>query len=173
MDFTAGQLRLLAYWGEIQSGVSQRVSTADLWSIVRDAAAAEGRPLSGVSAIDMNLLRSIAAEQQRTMRDLGALRPDQGLDASVIARDVSARPLAEQALAPQFLVRFEHDLIVEGELMTVWRTSTFDGALPPTSGDLRNALELDAQQMIENSSGGFGPDQTQHAGIGRMQISAV
>lgn len=166
MDFTPGQQKLLAYWGEIQSAVSQRVSTAALWETVRVAAAQEGRPLSGVGAIDMNLLRSIAAEQQRTMGVITAGRLDQTITADMIARDLSSRALADQNLAPRFLVRFQHDVIVDGQLQTLWRSSFFDGSLPSTKGDLLNALTQDAVAMSDD----YG---VTHAGVGQFQISAV
>lgn len=173
MELTPGQKLLLAYWGPIQSAVSERVSTADLWTRVRDSAASEGVVLRGVSALDMNRLRSIAASQRESMRTFQSSRVDQAITGRMIATDISARPLQDQALAPSWIVRFEQDLVVEGELQTVWRSDTFDGSLPATVGDLRAQLEVDAEQLLLGSSGGIGPDVAVHAGIGRVQISAV
>lgn len=166
MDFTPGQQLLLAYWGNIQSAVSQRASTQDLWSAVRDAAATEGVQLKGVSAIDMNLLRSIAAEQQRSMQTLASAPLSQAIDPSMIARDVSARDQAAQNLAPAWLVRFEHQVLVEGETVTQWRTSTFEGFLPATKADLLDQVGNDAIAMADD----YG---TTHVGVGAVQISAV
>jgi hypothetical protein len=166
MDFTPGQRKLLLYWGNIQQSVTARASTADLWAAVRSAAAAEGTPLSGVRIQDMNGLRSIAASMARSQRDLAALRPDSVITGAMIGRDLSSRPLTDQALAPRYLVRFEHDVLVDGQLQTVWRSSFFDGALPSTKGDLLNALEQDAVAMADD----YG---TTHVGVGRFQIAAV
>lgn len=166
MDFTPGQQQLLAYWGNIQSAVSQRASTQDLWTAVRDAAATEGVSLKGVSAIDMNLLRSIAAGQQRATQALSSAPMNQAIDPSMIARDVSARDQASQNLAPAWLVRFEHQVLIEGETVTQWRTSTFEGFLPGTKAGLLNIVNADAVAMADD----YG---ITHVGVGAVQISAV
>jgi len=166
MDFTTGQRKLLAYWGTIQSAVSQRVSTADLWAAVRDAADAEGVSLKGSTAIDMGRLRSIAGSMRNAQEQLQQGRPDQVITGSMIATDLSARPLQDQLLAPSWIVRFEHDVTVNGELQTLWRSSVFESSLPPTIGDLRSSVEADAVALADDY------DVT-HVGVGRMQISAV
>jgi len=166
MDFTESQRKLLTYWGTIVSAVNQRVSTAELWNMVRDVATREGVELKGVGAIDMGRLRSIAAGQRTAAENLGAARPGQVITGQMIGTDLSARSSQLQAMAPSWIVRFEHDVIVSGELTTVWRSSTFDGSLPPTIDDLRSAIEADAEAMAEDYD-------VSHAGIGRLQISAV
>ena len=166
MDLTSGQKQLLAYWGIIQAAVSQRASTAALWEAVRSDALAQGVTIQGVSAIDMGRLRSIVADQRNAMEAFGLLRPNEAITQSQIGTDISARDLAAQALAPTWLVRFEHDVVVEGELQTLWRTSTFEGSLPATAGSLRSAVEADAQALADDY------DVT-HAGVGRIQIVAV
>lgn len=166
MDFTKGQLTLLAYWGTIQASVAQRQSTAQLWDAVRSAAEIDGKPLSGVGAVDMNVLRSIAAEQRTALDNLNGARLDQAIDPTMIARDVSSRPLGEQNAAPSWLVRFEHDVIIDGQLTTLWRTSTFDGFLPATKANLLATVTSDAEALADD----YG---VTHAGVGRMFISAV
>lgn len=166
MDFTPGQLQLLAYWGTIQQAVSERASTADLWASVREVAAAEGVQFIGVSATDMSSLRGLAAGQRNAMETLQAAGPNQAIDATMIATDLSTRNQAAQNLAPSWLVRFEQDITVGGQLQTVWRTSTIDGFLPATKSDLLSQVTTDAQGMADD----YG---VTHVGIGRMQISAV
>lgn len=166
MDLTPGQTKLLAYWGNIQSAVSLRASTADLWTAVRDAATREGVGLEGVNAIDLGRLRSIAAGQRNAMESLARSRPGQTITGSMIATDLSARSLQAQLMAPQWIVRFEHDITISGELKTVWRSSVFDGSLPPTIDQLRQSVESDAAAMADD----YG---VTHAGVGRLQISAV
>ena len=166
MDYTPGQLKLLAYWGTIQSAVTQRSSTAELWASVRGAAQIDGVTLSGVSATDMNSLRATAAGMRNAATNLASARPNQGIDATMIAQDISARPLGAQNAAPAWLVRFEHDITVGGVLQTVWRTSTFEGVLPPTKNDLLNQVTNDALAMADD----YG---VTHVGVGSMQISAV
>lgn len=173
MDFTPGQRQLLAYWGPIQTAVAQRVSTADLWSIVRERAQAEGAALKGVSAIDMGVLRGIAAAQRNAMEAVQRGGADAVITADMIGRDISSRAQQDQNLAPKWLVRFEQDLNVGGQLVTVWRSSFFDQVLPGRTSELRQALEQDAEQMLANSSGGIDATTAVHLGIGRVQINAV
>jgi hypothetical protein len=173
MDLTPGQTKLLAYWGNIQSAVSQRASTADLWAAVRGAADAEGVSLAGISVTDMSGLRGLAAGQRNAMDNLQRTSPDQVITGTMIATDLSSRPLADQTLVPSWIVRFEHDVTIDGELVTVWRSSVFDGSLPPTVGDLRDAVNADAEAMATSGSGGLTAESVTHLGVGRMQISAV
>lgn len=166
MDFTPGQRQLLAYWGNIQQSVAARANTADLWAAVRAASPAEGVALKGVRITDMNTLRSIAASQQRSITGTSGLLPSQVLTGDVIGRDLSSRSPQDQLAAPRWIVRFEHDVTVEGQLLTLWRSSVFEGILPATKGDLQNQLEADAQALADD----YG---TTHIGIGRFSIAAV
>lgn len=166
MDFTEGQRKLLLYWGNIQQSVSARASTADLWANVKAAAAAEGTSLAGVRMTDMNRLRSVAAGMRSAMENLTAGRIDSVITSSMIATDLSARSAQDQLAAPKFIVRFEHDISVGGQLQTVWRSSVFEGFLPGAKGDLLSAVNQDAVALAEDY------DVT-HLGVGRVQISAV
>lgn len=173
MELTEGQKALLPYWGNIQSAVSQRIDTAGLWAAVRTAAEAEGVALRGVSATDMSGLRGLAASQRNAMDQLNSARPDQTITGSMIAQDLSSRGLADQAMAPSWIVRFEQDVTLGGQLSTVWRSSVFEGSLPPTLNDLRNQIDQDAEEMLASYEGGPGGSGAVHIGIGRLQISAV
>src|SRR5215831_7984622 len=164
MEFTPGQKTLLAFWGTIQAGVAQRAQTAELWASIRDAAQREGVTLGGASAIDLGRLRSIAAGQRNSMETIQRARSTDAIDSRMIAQDVSARPQAEQDLAPQFIVRFEHDITIDGQLQTLWRSSVFEGPLPASLSDLRSAIEADAEALAED----YG---VTHIGVGRIQIS--
>ncbi len=173
MDLTPGQKALLPFWGNIQSAVSQHVGTAELWAAVRDAAAAEGVELRGISATDMSALRGLAAGQRNASTNLLRAGPGDVITGPMISQDLSSRGLADQALAPSWIVRFEQDLNFSGELMTVWRSSVFEGSLPLTVNDLRNQLDQDAEQLLASSSGGIDATSAVHIGIGSIQISAV
>ncbi len=166
MELTPGQKKLLPWWGIIQAAVSQRVQTAEIWQLVRDAATREGVTLSGVSAADMSRMRAIPAAQRNAAENLQRSRPTDAITASMIAQDISARSAQDQILAPKWIARFEHDFTVEGELQALWRSSIFEGSLPASIGDLRNTLEADAEALAADY------DVT-HIGIGRIQIAAV
>jgi hypothetical protein len=165
-DFTPGATKLLAYWGNIQSSVGARASTASLWQDVRDAAAADNYNIAPANAIDMGQLRSIAVGNRTAMERLAALGSPGTITAEHIGTELFARSLAEQALAPIHLVRFEHNVMVDGELQTVWRTDRFEGDLPLTKDDLILQLNADAAALADEYS------QT-HVGIGAMSISAT
>lgn len=166
MNLTPGQKQLLPWWGNIQNAVSRRASTADLWATVREAAAAEGVILRGVSAIDMNSLRSIAGSQRRSLDELQRAAPDQTITSVMIGADLSSRGQQFQNLAPSWIVRFEHDVTIEGQLNTLWRSSVFEGQLPTTKGQLLDAVTADAEALAED----YG---VTHIGVGRMSIAAV
>lgn len=166
MSFTPGQRKLLAFWGSIQSSVTQRASTSELWNAVRAKAAAEGVELSGVRATDMNALRSIAADQRVKGDRLTAAPKSRAIDASMIGRDLSSRSVGDQLVAPRWIARFEHTIEVGGETQTLWRASVFESALPTTVGELGDQLEQDAQAMADDY------DQT-HVGVGRISLVAV
>jgi hypothetical protein len=166
MDFTPGQKQLVLYWGPIMQSVTERATTAEIWATVRAAAAAEGAPLTGVGIQDMNFMRGIANSQARSLRELGSALPSQVIESTMIGRDLSSRSLADQELARRWIVRFEHDVTIDGGLQTLWRSSVFEGILPNTKGDILNALEQDAQALAED----YG---VTHIGIGSFTIAAV
>ena len=166
MNFTPGQQKLLLYWGNIVNSVFERASTADLWANVRFVAQREGVDLSRVRMTDMNVLRSIAARQRTSQENLNAARPGSVITASMISTDLSSRSPQAQQLAPKSVVRFQHDITVDGQLQTIWRSSTIDGPVPTTVDDLRARVEQDAEAMADD----YG---VTHIGIGLMQLVAV
>ena len=166
MNFTQGQQKLLLYWGEIVSSVFQRASTAEVWDVVRNAATREGVDLSGVRLTDMNALRSIATRQRNSQSVLNSARPGTLLDASMIGTDVSARPADVQLMSQKYVLRFQHDVTIDGQLQTFWRSSTIDGSPGVTVDDLRQRAEQDAEALADD----YG---VTHVGIGLMQLVAV
>lgn len=166
MDLTPGQKALLPYWGTIQRAVSERASTADLWAAVKAVAQSEGIDLRGASGADMSRMRGIAAGQRNAMESLAASPLNTAITAGMIGTDLSARSLTAQNLTPSWIVRFEHDVTIDGQLTTFWRSSVFDGSLPPTVGQLRAQVEADAGQLADD----YG---VTHIGVGRIQIAAV
>lgn len=165
-DLTPGASKLLAWWGSVSAGVSQRLDTASMWDAVRNAAANEGVDLAGVSALDMNTLRSYAASQRTAMDNLTRAGDTGPIDASMIGQAPWSRDLNSQNLAPKWEVRYERNVIVDGEEQTLWSTSTFTGERPQSIEDMRAQLEQDAA----DNAGLYGQ---QHLSVGRIQITAV
>lgn len=164
-ELTPGMLKLTTYWGTIQSAVSQRASTADLWSAVKNAAAAEGFSIAGASGADMSRLRGIAAANRNAMETFSRSGAGLGITANMVGSELYARDPTTQALTPRFVVRFAHNVIENGAETTQWRASVFEGILPPTVGEMRAQLEIDGQFYAEDY------DQT-HVSIGDVAITA-
>jgi hypothetical protein len=165
-SFTPGASKLLAFWGDIQSAVNTRASTADLWQAVRDAATAQGFDLGGANAIDMGQLRSIAVANRVAMENLAKAGSPGTLDSTMFGAELYARDQASFNAAPLYLVRFEHNVLENGEPATLWRTDTFRGFLPPTKDDLMEQLNIDAQNL--------GDEYNQsHVSIGAVSINVA
>lgn len=173
MDLTPGMRALLPWWGTINAAVSQRLSTSDFYLYLRNAAAEQGLPLQGFSATDVSRLRGLAASQRTAGERFGRLRDDQTIGAESIASDISSRPEGAMAAAPQWLVRYQANILHDGEEQTMWVTNLFTGVLPPTKGDLRQQLHRDATRVIEDRNTTTLPVGAVLTGIGDVRIAAV
>jgi len=166
MDLTPSQRELMQYWGTIENAVSVRASTADLWTAVSAAAEAAGNPLTDVSAADMSVLRGAAARVRNAAEVLASVTQDTALNVTMIAEAPWSRPLAEQNAMPAWQVRFQMTTIEDGNEVTGWYTTLFEGALPDTTELLTAAVEEDGNAIAGSYDVGFG-------GIGSLQILAV
>lgn len=155
------------YYGVIASAAGERASAADLWALISAYEEQEGisRPAGLFQAV--NAMRSVAVASRNAGEALAAAPDSTVIDASMIAEAINSRPLAEQALAPSFTIRYEATVLVDGEEQTVWRSIIQRGALPLTKGDL---VDLVVGQFIDDSA-----DYGQLAlGLtGNLNISAV
>lgn len=154
------------YWGVVENAARNGLGTAEVWTAIREHASTLGRQTPGITAQDVSRLRGEAGGIIRAERTLGAARPDQSIGADMIAQPFFGRSLDVQNTLPIYQVRFQHELDVNGERQTLWRTVTFRGSRPPTVGQLADAVEQDAAELAES----YG--QT-HLGIGSMQLLAV
>ena len=166
MELTPGQHRLMALWGSIESAVSQRASTADLWSAAREASLAEGVPLTGVSATDMSGLRGMAAQMRNASEMLATAGAGASITGDMVAQTPWSRPLSEQNALGIWQVRYQHTVIEDGQPVTAWRTSIFEGGLPPTVEQLNQAVNEDALAVADSHG-------TSNVGISGLQILAV
>jgi hypothetical protein len=162
----ASSLRALSqFYGFILAGAAGGLTTHDLWSAVQNAAVEQtGSPLSGVSVMDMNVLRGLAGSQLEAARQFAAASDVQGITSTMWANEIDQRPWAERQANPQYLVRFEHSFLdAEGNVGTEWRTTVWED-LPMTKGDLLDQLQDDAEGMSEKYS-------TQTTGVGNVMIT--
>ncbi len=162
-DLSAGAQKLLAYWGNIQSAVASRASTAELWSTVQAAAAADNYSIAGATAIDMGQLRALAAGNRNAMEAFGRAGQDATITDTMLGSELYARFSTAANPEPQYFVRFEHLITENGQQTTVWRTDVFRGLLPPTKGQLLEQLNADAQGLADEYN-------QAHIGIGSVSI---
>lgn len=133
--------RGLLYWNEIQASVSQRASTAEVWTAIREAAAREGLDSPGISLQAVNELRSYGAQIRNAGERLMGEPAQNGLTGSHIAEAPWSRPMDERAASPMLQVRFELQMIRDGQLVSEWKTLVHSGRTPTTIADLQRIIE--------------------------------
>lgn len=146
-DLTPAETKAMAYWPQIEGSAARHDTTASLWASINAAAAELGLTSPGVSAIAVNRLRAMATGIQRRSDQLAALPNSKRLTSGLVSQAPWSRSLAEQRALPKFQARFQHTFTKNGDSVTEWRTSVWDGKLPRTIGQLRDAIDLDAQNM--------------------------
>lgn len=165
----------MAYWGTIQSAVTQRAGTADIWAAIKGAAAAEpgGGQLPTFQGV--NELRSVAAGMRNGADNFGAARATEessGLAQGITSGMVSLAPWSsgQQVLSTlaDYQVRFQALFTTPlGDAASVTLTALFpNGQLPSTVGDLVDALGSWAPSSGSMPVGTFD-------GIGDVSIVAV
>lgn len=138
------------YWGIIQAGVADRLSTAALWIKIAAYEAAQNisRPAQLFQWVTQ--ARSLAVTQRTASEIFQAAGPDAAIDATMIAQDYNARPYPQQNIAPLIRVRYEVNILTEEGPSTQWLTYVpAQGILPPTKGQLLD--EIDGQ-ILESST---------------------
>lgn len=165
-DLPPAAQKALAYWPQIEYAASAGLTTADMWGIIRDAAEELGLASPGVSAAGVSTLRGLAGGIQRAAQVLEASPGDRALTAQQFAQAPWSRPLAEQNAFPEYHVRYQHTVIIDGEETTVWRTSRFAGRYPSTVEELRQDVDEDAEQIADK----YGEE---HVGVAGLQLLAV
>jgi len=146
-DLTPEARKALAYWPQIELAAAERMTTADLWSTIQDAAEELGLSSPGVTLRGVSQLRSIATQIQASGRRLETLADAADLTGQHIAEAPWSRSMAEQNALGIYQVRYQHTTLTADGPETNWRTSVFYGQLPGTVGELRDAIEEDAGQL--------------------------
>lgn len=158
--------KLAAYWGLIQQGVSARMTTAQLWNTVKQAAQTENADLTGVRIFDMNNIRGLAASIRNQSQNFMNAPSNASIDNTMISQNINSRPLLDQNEVQIYQVRFEHLVTTGGEQSSVWRTIQYTMDMPTTKDALLADIEANAIALANNYNVG-------HAGIGQIQISSV
>lgn len=156
----------LAYWPQISRAAALGLTTADLWSDIREAAEDIGLASPGVTVQGVSQLRGMAAGIERTADRLARAADSRRLIGDFVATPPWARTPGERKAAAMFNVRFQHTVIRNGEEVTEWRTTKFSGRLPRTVGELRRLVEGDAVQLARKYP-------SEHVGVSGLQLFAV
>jgi len=158
--------KALALFGAIQGASYQHQTTAGVWQAMRSAAEQMGTDLSGVTLSDVNTLRSVAVGLRNASEEFDRAAADQALTPTMWAQNLNTRPLEERNAEQVWQVRFQHQVSIEGELQTVWRTLEYQGRLPATKAELLEDVGASAQWLADD----YGIEQV---GIGAIEISEV
>lgn len=165
-ELSNAAVKALAYWGVIEYAANNRFTTADLWNALRDEAERLGLSSPGVTVRGVAQLYGLAVANQSAARRLERQRDQFAVTANLIGHYPTERPLTEQNALGMWQVRFQHTTLTETGEFTEWRTVMFRGALPATVGDLRDAVEADANELAAD----YG---TEHVGIDSLQVLAL
>lgn len=166
-ELTPQERRAMQYWGPIESVTMAGGSTRDIWDRIRAQAEALGYDSPGISALDVNRLRSQAVANRNALAGLDQLGEDDLITGSQIGNAPWGRSLNQQNAVPMWQVKFEHIVTdSNGNEQTVWRTSTFTGTVPRTRRELELALEEDGENLA-------GEYEQEHVGVGAYNILAV
>jgi hypothetical protein len=166
MDLSPEGRAAMTYWAQIDAAVSDKLSTADLWSAIRDAADEMGLSSPGVTIRGVSEVRGIAAGRVRASDYLARLQPGMAITDRAWSEAPWSRPLGQQSALPIFHVRYQHTTLGPDGETTTWRTSVLNGALPGTVDDLYSILDEDTAELSRK----YGVD---HVGYGAIQILAV
>lgn len=165
-DLSPAVQKALAYWGVIELAAEARATTADMWSWIRDAAEELGKASPGVTVQAVSYLRGVAGQIQERARLFDALADSRRVTGRYVSTPPWARALAAQRALPMFQVRYRHTFLNQGVEQTEWRTSMFQGRVNHTAGQLRQLIDLDAENMARK----YGME---HVGVSDLQVMAI
>lgn len=171
MDLTDPQRKALALYGPIiQSAATYHLPTADLWSAIHDAAAAEGLASPGVTVQAVSSLRGIFGGVARAAETLQRADPSASLDAGMIGQAPWSPSRDVQNASPAFLATFQVSRVVDGVQTVDWAAVRIPGRLPATVGELQDQLAAEAEAMTLEEGGTFYGD---FVGIDSLAIQAI
>lgn len=165
-DLSAGARAGLRYFGAIWGAVEQHAPTAAIWDAIKGASASFGVETAGIDVRAVNQLRAMAADLRNSRDALTRAEDHHALDSTMIGTAPWSRDLGQQNALGMWQARFEHKFIENGLPQSEIRTIVFTSGLPVTAGDLRAAVEDDAESLADK----YG---TEHVGVGAITLIAV
>lgn len=156
----------MAWWGVIQAGVSERLTTAELWDRINERAAELGvaGPVGGATGI--NEVRSIAAQLRNSSEVLGAAPDTYAITGSMLSGLPYGKGVGQGAGPRLFDVRVNYTALRAGVAEESYVTLRYTGGLPATVGELRSEAQLVTESLVE----GYGAALT---GVGAIQIGEL
>lgn len=145
----------LKYYGSILASAYQNLSTADMWTAIRDTQAQYGLSRPGATAPDVSVIRGYA---NRIVA--GANRLAAADNADLITGDMMAvapyttNDLNAIATSPTYQVRYQVTWQTpDGATNTRWNTSVFTASnFPDTVGDLRDTIDFNASELLAQAA---------------------
>lgn len=165
-EISADARRALVYWGAISRAAVDNMTTADLWSAIRDEAERLGLASPGVTVRGVSELRGIAKRIEANAQDLAGMPRSRRLLGRLVTVVPWARPAAQRRVNPMVQVRFRHTFTVAGETHTEWRTSKVNAHTIRTVGDLQDQVDEDAELMARKYL-------TAHVGVSDIHAFAI
>jgi hypothetical protein len=156
----------MPYWRDIDYAAAEKLTTEDMWTMIKDRAEEYGLSSPGVSAVGVAQLRGLATGLQRSTTAFERLADTRSLPGRFWTQAPWARSRAEQRALPKFNVRFQHTFTRNGETVTEWRTSVFETKPPRNVGELRAMVQGDAINLARK----YGAE---HIGISDLQLLIV
>lgn len=159
--------RALQFYGAARGAVAGRVSTADFYAALNNAAAAFGQEGHGLSFQEVNQLRSAAVGVRNAAERFQRVPEANAIDARMISVPPYARSLDDRNAQPIYNVGINlHTTDDEGNVTSSYRTVRFTGLMNYTKADLLTLVQQDAEALAET----YG---TEYAGHDVLELLAV
>lgn len=143
-------LSTLQYWGAARGAVANRVSTADFYGALRDAATSFGAESHGLSFQEVNQLRSAAVGVRNAAERFSRAPEANAIDARMIAVPPYARSQDARNDQPIYQVGITlHTANDDGEVSSDFRYVRFTGQMNLTKGDLLQLIQEDAEALAD------------------------
>lgn len=155
----------MAWWGTIQAGVSERLSTAELWERIQARSQELGLATPPTMFQAVNEIRSQAAQLRNASERLSGADPSEAITSALLA-PLPYGNLGGAAGPRTFDVRVNYTAVRTGVEEQDYITLRYTGGLPATVGELRDEAELVAQSLVE----GYGASLT---AVGAIQIGEL
>jgi hypothetical protein len=145
----------LKYYGDILASAYQNLSTADMWSAIRNTQATYGLPNTQTSVPDVSTIRGYANKIVNGARAFAAADPSDSITSDMMAvAPYTSGDLNSIATNPTYQVRYQVDVQAsDGTVSTRWSISVYTAAdFPDTVGGLIDSTNANAEEMAAQAA---------------------